>query len=217
MGVGLFFGFIAYVYSMLNTSVANVNFIMTTQVIFLSLFGFLFLREKFDFITFIAILISVAGVIIIFLNSINVGDLTGNLIALAMPLCFAGIVILVKKFPNSDLTLSGFIGSILVTAYTFLICDSIIVSKHDFLLALIAGVFQNGLPFILLILASKYISSAVIGLTMLLEAVLGPIWAYFFINDIPSLNVFIGGSFILIGVILRLYFSIKKNKNESYT
>ena len=66
-------------------------------------------------------------------------------------------------------------------------------------------------------LASKYISSAVIGLTMLLEAVLGPIWAYFFINDIPSLNVFIGGSFILIGVILRLYFSIKKNKNESYT
>tara|TARA_B100001250_G_scaffold107195_2_gene90391 strand:- start:5124 stop:5996 length:873 start_codon:yes stop_codon:yes gene_type:complete len=217
MGVGLFFGFIAYVYSMLNTSVANVNFIMTTQVIFLSLFGFLFLREKFDFITFIAILISVAGVIIIFLNSINVGDLTGNLIALAMPLCFAGIVILVKKFPNSDLTLSGFIGSILVTAYAFLICDSIIVSKHDFLLALIAGVFQNGLPFILLILASKYISSAVIGLTMLLEAVLGPIWAYFFINDIPSLNVFIGGSFILIGVILRLYFSIKKNKNESYT
>ena len=101
MGIGLFFGFVAYVYSMLNTSVANVNFIMTTQVIFLSVFGFIFLKEKFEFVTFFSILIALIGVLIIFINSINVGDLKGNIIALAMPLCFAGIVILVKKFPNS--------------------------------------------------------------------------------------------------------------------
>ena len=106
MGIGLFFGFVAYIYSMLNTSVANVNFIMTTQVIFLSVFGFIFLKEKFEFVTFFSILIALIGVLIIFTNSINVGDLKGNIIALAMPLCFAGIVILVKKFPNSDLTLS---------------------------------------------------------------------------------------------------------------
>ena len=212
MGIGLFFGFVAYIYSMLNTSVANVNFIMTTQVIFLSVFGFIFLKEKFEFVTFFSILIALIGVLIIFTNSINVGDLKGNIIALAMPLCFAGIVILVKKFPNSDLTLSGFIGSILVTIYALFVCDNIVISRNDLYLASIAGIFQSGLPFILLLLASKYISSAVIGLTMLLEAVLGPIWAYLFIKDIPTLNVFIGGIFILIGVILRLYFTIYKNK-----
>ena len=86
------------------------------------------------------------------------------------------------------------------------------LSRNDLYLASTAGIFQTGLPFILLVLASKYISSAVIGLTMLLEAVLGPIWAYLFIKDIPTLNVFIGGIFILIGVILRLYFTIYKNK-----
>ena len=212
MGIGLFFGFIAYVYSMLNTSVANVNFIMTTQVIFLSFFGFIFLKEKFEFITLVSILITILGVLIIFVNSINVGDLRGNLIALAMPLCFAGIVIFVKKFPNSDLTLSGFIGSVLVIIYVLFTSENIVISKNDFFLASVAGIFQTGLPFILLVLASKYISSAVIGLTMLLEAVLGPMWAYFFINDIPSLNVFIGGIFILFGVILKLYFTIYKNK-----
>ena len=58
MGIGLFFGFVAYVYSMLNTSVANVNFIMTTQVIFLSVFGFIFLKEKFGFVTFFSVLIA---------------------------------------------------------------------------------------------------------------------------------------------------------------
>ena len=40
---------------------------------------------------------------------------------------------------------------------------------------------------------------------MLLEALMGPAWAFIFINDIQSINVFIGGSFILFGVTLKLY------------
>ena len=105
MGCGLFFGFVGFVYSMLNTSVANVNFINTTQVIFLTIFSFIFLKEKINLITLISIIIAFIGIVIIFLNSLYVGDLKGNVIALAIPLCFAGVVIFVKKFPNCDLTL----------------------------------------------------------------------------------------------------------------
>ena len=63
---------------------------------------------------------------------------------------------------------------------------------------------------IILIIASKYLSSSLIGLVMLLEALMGPTWAYIFIKDMPSINVFIGGVFILSGVILKIYFSIYK-------
>ena len=211
MGCGLFFGFVGFVYSMLNTSVANVNFINTTQVIFLTIFSFIFLKEKINLITLISIIIAFIGIVIIFLNSIYVGDLKGNVIALAIPLCFAGVVIFVKKFPNCDLTLSGIIGSFFVMIYALFASEYIFISKHDFLLSIVAGVFQTGLPFIFLIIASKYISSSIIGLVMLLEALLGPTWAFIFIDDIPSINVFIGGSFILAGVTLKLYMSIYKN------
>lgn len=211
MGCGLFFGFVGYVYSMLNTSVANVNFINTTQVIFLTIFSFIFLKEKINLITLISIIIAFIGIVIIFLNSLYVGDLKGNIIALAIPLCFAGVVIFVKKFPNCDLTLSGIIGSFFVMIYALFASEYIFISKHDFLLSIVAGVFQTGLPFIFLIIASKYISSSIIGLVMLLEALLGPAWAFIFIDDIPSINVFIGGSFILVGVTLKLYMSIYKN------
>ena len=211
MGCGLFFGFVGFVYSMLNTSVANVNFINTTQVIFLTIFSFIFLKEKINLITLISIIIAFIGIVIIFLNSIYVGDLKGNVIALAIPLCFAGVVIFVKKFPNCDLTLSGIIGSFFVMIYALFASEHIFISKHDFLLSIVAGVFQTGLPFIFLIIASKYISSSIIGLVMLLEALLGPAWAFIFIDDIPSINVFIGGSFILAGVTLKLYMSIYKN------
>ena len=211
MGCGLFFGFVGFVYSMLNTSVANVNFINTTQVIFLTIFSFIFLKEKINLITLVSIIIAFIGIVIIFLNSLYVGDLKGNVIALAIPLCFAGVVIFVKKFPNCDLTLSGIIGSFFVMIYALFASEYIFISKHDFLLSIVAGVFQTGLPFIFLIIASKYISSSIIGLVMLLEALLGPAWAFIFIDDIPSINVFIGGSFILVGVTLKLYMSIYKN------
>ncbi len=210
MGLGLFFGFVAFVYSMLNTSVANVNFINTTQVLFLALFGLFFLREEINFITIVSIFISMIGIIIIFINSINVGDLKGNIFALAIPLCFAGVVILTKKFPKSDLTLSGLIASVFVMIYALFVTETIYISKHDMILSILAGVLQTGLPFILLIIASKYISSSLIGLVMLLEALMGPTWAYIFIQDMPSINVFIGGLFILTGVILKIYFSIYK-------
>ena len=45
MGIGYSLDY-AYIYSMLNTSVANVNFIMTTQVIFLSVLDLYFERKN---------------------------------------------------------------------------------------------------------------------------------------------------------------------------
>lgn len=205
MGFGLSFGFVAFVYSMLNTSVANVNFINTTQVIFLTIFSVIFLKEKINLSTLISVVIAIIGVIIIFYNSFKVGDLKANLIAFSLPLCFASIVILVKKFPKADLTISGLIASIFVMIFALFKTDTIAISNHDILLALSAGTLQTALPFIFLIIASKYVSSSLIGLIMLMEALLGPTWAYIFINDIPSINVFIGGTFILLGVVSKLY------------
>ena len=46
-GIILGFGFSAYVFAMYNTTVANANFIIQTQAIFLAIFGYLFLKEKY--------------------------------------------------------------------------------------------------------------------------------------------------------------------------
>jgi len=46
-GIILGCGFSAYVFAMYNTTVANTNFIIQTQAIFLAIFGYLFLKEKY--------------------------------------------------------------------------------------------------------------------------------------------------------------------------
>ena len=56
-GFVLSIGFSAYVFSMYNTTVANTNFIITTETIFLATFGYFFLKEKINLITFVSIII----------------------------------------------------------------------------------------------------------------------------------------------------------------
>ena len=50
-GIILSFGFCGYVFAMYNTTVANTNFIISTQILFLAIFGYLFLKETISSIT----------------------------------------------------------------------------------------------------------------------------------------------------------------------
>jgi len=64
-GLFLSVGFVAYVFAMYTTTVANTNFIITTETIFLAAMGYFFLREKIDLITLIAIILGMSGVLLI--------------------------------------------------------------------------------------------------------------------------------------------------------
>ena len=56
-GAILSIGFASYVFAMYTTTVANTNFIITTQTIFLALLGYFFLKEKINTITLISIIL----------------------------------------------------------------------------------------------------------------------------------------------------------------
>jgi len=67
-GLVMSFSFIAFVVSMSNTTVANVVFIISTQTMFLAIFGYFYLKEKVSLISFISIVLAMSGI------SVMVGD-----------------------------------------------------------------------------------------------------------------------------------------------
>ena len=71
-GIFLAFGYAAYVFAMYKTTVANTNFIIQTQAIFLAVFGYMFLREKISKITFLSIALAFIGIILVRLQSIPI-------------------------------------------------------------------------------------------------------------------------------------------------
>ncbi|MDC0205373.1 hypothetical protein OAJ64_00990 [Pelagibacteraceae bacterium] len=61
-------------------------------------------------------------------------------------------------------------------------------------------------------MGSRKTPAAVVGVLMLTEAVLGPIWAWLFINEIPPVSVIFGGGIIIFAILFEFIFS-KKNNN----
>ena len=209
-GFVLSFGFCGYVFAMYNTTVANANFIIQTQTIFLAIFGYFFLKEKISVITLTSIILAISGIFLMIDNSLSAGQLSGNIAALLMPISFATLILVVRKYPNVDMVPAQFIAGVFALIIGFLMSETIIISINDIFLGFLAGFFQIGLGFIFITIGARRTPAAMVGIIMLTEAVLGPMWAWIFINEQPPFIVLIGGSIVLFAVLLQFY-----NLNQS--
>ena len=213
-GIFLGIGFAAYVFSMYTTTVANTNFIITTETIFLAVFGYFFLKEKIDLITFIAIILGMSGVLLIVGSSLSIQtdeQFIGNIVAFIMPISFAILVIIIRKYPNVDMVPAQFIAGVFAAIIGYVIAGKLSISLHDLFLASLAGFFQIGFGFIFITVGSQTTPSAVVGVLMLTEAVFGPLWAWLFINEIPPSSVLLGGGIIIFSILFQTFFSKKIN------
>ena len=213
-GIILSVGFCGYVFAMYNTTVANTNFIISTQVLFLAIFGYLFLKEKISIITLASIILAISGVILMVGNSLSPGELSGNIAAFSMPITFAILIILVRKFPKVDMVPAQFVAGICCCIIGFLLSNKIMISPYDIFLGFIAGFFQVGFGFIFITIGAQPTPSAMVGIIMLSESILGPMWAFLFAGERPSLFTLIGGVIILLSVLLQFYFLFYSNKKE---
>ncbi len=211
-GAFLSIGFAAYVFAMYTTTVANTNFIITTETIFLAFLGYFFLKEKINSITLISILLGMSGVLIILGSSLSIqspGQFVGNLVAFIMPISFAVLVIIVRKYPKVDMVPAQFTAGVIAALIGLVIAGKLTISFHDLTLAFLAGFFQIGFGFILITVGSQNTPAAVVGVLMLTESVFGPLWAWLFIQEVPPISVIFGGGIIIFSILLQSLFGKK--------
>ena len=213
-GIVLSFGFCGYVFAMYNTTVANTNFIISLQILFLAIFGYFFLKEKISAITLSSIVLAITGVFLMVGNSLTPGELSGNLAAFTMPITFAILIMIVRKFPTVDMVPAQFIAGISSCLIGFLLSNKLMISSHDIFLGFLAGFFQVGFGFIFITIGARTTPSAMVGIIMLSESVLGPIWAFLFVNEVPSMFGLIGGGIIIFAVLLQFYSLLSTSKKK---
>ena len=211
-GTILSLGFCGYVIAMYSTTVANTNFIISLQILFLAVFGYFFLKEKIPSITLFSIILAMVGVLIMVGNSLSPGELVGNLAAFSMPVTFAVLIIIVRKYPTIDMVPAQFVAGICCCLIGYFISNKIMISYHDIFLGFLAGFFQIGFGFIFITIGARTTPSAVVGVIMLSESVLGPLWAFLFVSERPSIFSLIGGAIILFAVLIQFYNLLKKGK-----
>ena len=211
-GLVMSLSFIAFVVSMSITTVANVVFIISTQTMFLAIFGYFYLKEKISLISFLSILLAMGGITIMVGDSLSTGSFFGNIVALAIPINFSILVMIIRKNKNLDMVPAIFYSGIFSIIYGLILSESFVFTGHDILMGFFLGVPQLAFGFICITIGSRTTASATIGLLMLTETTFAPLWVWLFLNEIPPLSVLIGGGVIITAIILK---SLDKNKVTS--
>jgi drug/metabolite transporter (DMT)-like permease len=140
-------------------------------------------------------------------NSTFVGVLWGLLSSLS----FAVLTVLNRKLTQhfSSLLIAfyqDFLAMVFLLPFYFVLRPAL--NKNDLLLLLILGVFCTAGAHTLFIKGMKHIKAQTASLIHFLEPVYGIIFAFFLLNEIPSLRIISGGAVILWGqvlIILRIF------------
>ena len=202
-GVFLSTNFVAYMYSMMETTVANVVFIISTQTVFLPIVAYIFLKEKISPRGYVAIMLAMIGVTLMIGDSLGTGSLKGNLAALTIPINFSVLVLIIRKYPKVDMIPAIFYAGILSCLYGLLLLENFAISTKDIWLAFLLGVPQLAFGFIFITIGSRTTPAVMVGLLMLMESIFAPIWVWLFYNEIPPISVLVGGIIILSAVVMK--------------
>lgn len=207
-------GFICYLLSLFNTSVANTVLLLSTGPVAAGVLAYFVLGEAIKALTWAAMGLAFAGVCVMVSGGINAKDVVGILFAIGAVLSFACFVVLLRYLgPQRDMmaptALAGFIAAAMCVPMMLPFVESLAISGRDLLIALCLGSVQVGLGFIFITLGSKSVPAAQIPLLGLAETALSPIWVWLAVNEVPAQNTLSGGFIVLIAVVLQGYAGVQ--------
>ncbi len=197
---------IGWVTAITLTSVANTLFIVACAPLFAAILARIFLGERVPRRTIVTIIIAIGAMGVIFAEGLGRGDLSGNLAAVATALAWAGMVVVLSHAQIDDpapaMALSGY----MIAGLAIIVAPTVAVVTLDMLWLGLLGFIVLPISFFMIMLGPRHLPAPEVSLIMLLEAVLGPIWAWWFISQTPSPVTLIGGAVIL-GV-LAIHFAV---------
>ncbi len=213
VSVSLAVGFIAYVLSLFNTSVANTVLILSTGPVFAAVLGWLVLREPVVRTTWLAMAAAFGGVAIMVSGGIDVSDRFGILYAFIAVFAFAVLIVALRRAPKGkDMMAPTALAGICAATMSLAFIPTFSISLHDLILAMCLGSLQVGLGFILITQGSRSVPSAQVPLLSLAETALSPLWVWLFVNETPARNTLLGGMVVLCAVAFQGYIGLRTTR-----
>ena len=189
--------FTAFLFALSLTTTANTLVVMSVSPLLTAVFASLFLKDPVPVRTWIAAGAAAVGIAWMFGSSLEKHFL-GMAIAFLIPVAAAiNVVVLRASAAKLDLIPAVMLGGALSCLLVLPFALPFSASPRDLALLAFLGVFQLGLPCMLLVLASRALLAPEIALLGLLEVVLGPLWVWFAVGEDPGRATLVGGAVVL--------------------
>ncbi len=193
--------FTCFIVALTLTTVANVLVVSSLGPLCTALLAWLMLREPIPARSWVAIAAASTGMGAMFGAGFTADDprhVAGLALALTIPIAGAiNIVVLRKSAAHLDLMPAVMLGALISAVLTLPFALPFAASARDLLVLGALGVFQLGVPCLLLVLVSRTLTAPEIALLALLEVVLGPLWTWLGAGEVPGRATLLGGAVVL--------------------
>jgi drug/metabolite transporter (DMT)-like permease len=202
---------IFFITAVKTTTVANVVIIFSTSALFSALIAYILYREKITKNILYASFFMFVGLYIIFNDSLELGSLVGNMYALFCTMLFSISFVLLSKYKEMDrIVLTAFSG-ISLSILAYFLSEDLKIDLNNLLIVMFMGLIISSFSRVLIGNGAKYISASEVSLLMLIETIMAPIWVWVFLNEIPTIYTFIGGSVIVATLVVNSLYTLKKD------
>ncbi len=203
-------GTISFILAITHTSVANTLIILSTTPLFAAIIGRLLLHEKIRPRTIVACVLVTAGIAVMTSGSTaQHGSQFGDLAAIFGAFFLACGFSFVRRFPGissfSTISCSGLLTALIILP----LATPFSISQSDMGYLLIMGLYMLPMGTALMFLGPRYIPAPEVGLLLLLESVLGPVWVWLVLGEVPGFSTLAGGAIVLSTLAINTAWAMK--------
>ncbi|KPK35225.1 MAG: hypothetical protein AMJ66_01825 [Betaproteobacteria bacterium SG8_40] len=206
--------FVGFIFAMAHTTVANTLIVISSAPFFSALFGWLFLRERVALRTWLAMLAAFLGIVVMFLGAASHHRWIGAVVAFAVPVAYGLNVCLLRHMHATvDMIPALLVAGVISAALTLPFALPFEAGGRDLLLLAVMGAVQLGLGCVLLMIASRTLAAAEIGLVSILETVFGTLSVWALVGERPSDAALVGGAVVIAALTVNQLLAPRKRKD----
>jgi drug/metabolite transporter (DMT)-like permease len=152
----------------------------------------------------IASAIAFVGVVVMMGGAFRLGNMLGDLFALAMTLSLSLMMVVLRRHGDRPMTAAAGLSPLLTALLVLPFATPGGVGSIDIWHLALFGVLQNGIGLLLITWGTKMLPAAQGALIGALDAPLAPVWVWLAFNEIPPILTLMGGAIVMLAVLGHL-------------
>ena len=188
------------------TTAANAIVLQYIAPAYVLVVSAVFLGQKLKKMEVGVVALTFFGIILFFADELDPGSMMGNVIAVISGFFMGTMFIFNSKITDMAEKMSGILLAHLLTAAIGIPAGMFTsqsgLEGREYLLILVLGIVQLGIPYVLYGVASSLISPLSCSLIGMAEPMLNPVWVALFYGEVPGMFALLGGIIVIGSVIV---------------
>ena len=160
--------------------------------------------------TWIAIAITFFAAVYIFYDSLQLGNIYGDILGLVTALGLAIGAVTIRSAKKKNLVPAAVVGKMIVALFAMFFIETYALVGRDLWIVPLMCLMCVAIPFVLVTIAPRFIPAEEVNLFFLLETIIGPFWVWMVIKEQPSLETIQGGVVIIITIAIHSFLKLRK-------